>query len=92
MVALLLRRGGALLEDGDVSGARLYYERAAEAGSGPGASGAGRTYDPAFLASIDARGLQGDAVRAIDWYRKAIALGDQGAAEPLRTLIARTGQ
>jgi TPR repeat protein len=92
MVAVLLRRGDDLLGEGDISAARLFYERAASAGSARGASGAGRTYDPAFLARIDVRGLRGDTVRAIDWYRKAIELGDKGAAEPLKALIDLTGR
>jgi type II secretory pathway predicted ATPase ExeA len=92
IVAALLRRGDALLREGDVAAARLAYERAAAAGSGPAATGAGRTYDPVFLAGIDARGLQGDPVRAADWYRRALELGDGAAPELLKTLLARSGR
>jgi TPR repeat protein len=67
------------------------YERAAAAGSGLGATGVGKTYDPAFLASIDARGLRGDTARAVDWYRKALALGDSEASDRLKALSARSG-
>ncbi len=91
MVAALLRHGQTLLEQGNVSAARLVYERAAAADSGPGATGAGKTYDPAILASIDARGLQGDAGRAANWYRKGIALGDSEAGARLKALTARAG-
>jgi hypothetical protein len=45
-----------------------------------------------FLAEIDARGLKGDAARAAEWYRKAIALGDSEAGQRLQTLTARAGQ
>jgi type II secretory pathway predicted ATPase ExeA len=92
IVAALLRRGDALLREGDITAARLAYERAAAAGSGAGATGAGRTYDPVFLAGIDARGLQGDPVRAADWYRRALELGDGAATQALKTLLARSGR
>jgi type II secretory pathway predicted ATPase ExeA len=91
MVAALLRRGNVLLQQGDMSAARLVYERAAASGSGAGATGAGKTYDPVVLARMDARGLRGDAALAADWYRKAIALGDSEAGELLKALSARTG-
>src|SRR5207245_8712349 len=48
-VAMLLKRGDELLATGDISGARLFYERAATAGSALGAMGAGKTHDPLFL-------------------------------------------
>lgn len=88
---MLLRRGGDLLRQGDVASARLLYERAATAESGPGATGAGKTYDPVFLAGIDARGIRGDRVRAVSWYRRAIALGDAEAGERLKLLEQRPG-
>jgi type II secretory pathway predicted ATPase ExeA len=89
-VILLLRRADTLLQQGDVLTARLLYERAAAAGSGEGAIGAGKTYDPGFLATIDAPGLRGDSARAIEWYRTAaVTLGDREAGDRLRAL---TGQ
>jgi TPR repeat protein len=90
MVASLLRRADTLLQQGDVLTARLFYERAAAAGSGEGATGAGKTYDPGFLATIDAPGLRGDVARAIEWYRTAaVTLGDREAGERLRALTGR---
>ncbi|RAI58157.1 hypothetical protein [Roseicella frigidaeris] len=73
-VAALLRRGDALLGLGDVSGARRFYERAAEAGSAEGARAAGRTQDPAVLAGLGARGIRADPAAAEAWYRRADAL------------------
>ena len=91
MVAFLLRRGDTMLQQGDVRSARLYFEQAAEAGSGQGAIAAAKTYDPVFLATIDAPGLQSDVARAIKWYRVASAAsGDQYAAERLKALAAQT--
>jgi TPR repeat protein len=89
MVALLLRRGDALLGLGDVSAARLLYERAAAGGDGRGATGAGKTYDPVFLLGIGARGIQADPVAAANWYRRAIELGDRSAAERLTQMSQR---
>lgn len=73
----LLRRGDALLALGDVSGARRFYERAAEAGSAAGARATGRTHDPAVLASLGVRGIRPDPEAAAAWYRRAEALAAQ---------------
>jgi TPR repeat protein len=77
-----------MLQQGDVLSARLFFERAAEAGSAQGATSAGKTYDPNFLASIDARGLKSDVSRAMEWYRTAFSLGDKEAGERLKVLTA----
>ncbi len=82
----MLRRAQALLDGGDVLAARLLYERAASAGDGKGASGVGKTYDPAFLATIDAQGISGNLEWATHWYRRAIMLGDPDAVGLLRGL------
>ena len=71
MIADLLQRGNARLTSGDVLSARLYFERAGAAGSEDGEMSAAKTYDPKFLATIDAPGLQPNVERAIDWYRIA---------------------
>jgi hypothetical protein len=93
VVTPLLRRADDLLRRGDVLAARLFYERAASAGSGQGATGAGKTYDPNFLASIDARGMQGDVARAMEWYRQGSdVLGDKEAGERLKVLAGQTGR
>lgn len=87
VLALLLRRGEALLAVGDVLSARLFYERAAAGGDGRAATGAGKTCDPLFLSEIGARGIQGDPAAAKAWYRRAIDLGDQSAAERLKRIM-----
>jgi TPR repeat protein len=92
MLALLLRRGDALLALGDVSAARLLYERAAAGGDGRGATGAGKTYDPVFLLAIGARGIQADPVAAANWYRKAVELGDRSAVERLTQMSQRSAR
>ncbi|TDH62740.1 hypothetical protein E2C06_10070 [Dankookia rubra] len=76
-VVALLRRGDTLLALGDVSGARRFYERAAEAGSAAGARAAGRTHDPALLAELGVRGIRPDPEAAAAWYRRGAALAAQ---------------
>jgi hypothetical protein len=92
MVALLLRRGDASFALGDVSSARLLYERAAEGGDGRGATGVAKTYDPMSLRAIGARGIQPDPVAAASWYRRAIELGDQSAADRLTQMSQRSAR
>jgi len=70
----LLARGDALFRIGDLTSARLYYERAADAGNGQGAMRMGATFDPAFLGQAGSRSVQGDPVKARAWYRKALDL------------------
>ena len=77
LLAGLLRRGDALLALGDVSAARRFFERAAEAGSAAGARAAGRTHDPAVLAALGVRGIRPDPEAAAAWYRRADALAAQ---------------
>ena len=60
----------------DISGAHLLYERAASLGSARAATALGKTYDLAFLASIQVSGLE----RA--------ELGDAEAADRLARLTA----
>ena len=73
--AALLARGDSLFGVGDVSSARLFYERAADAGNGEAALRLGETYDPNFLERVQLRAVQGDAAAAVFWYRRAGELG-----------------
>ena len=84
----LMRRGDTLLQSGDISGARLMYERAADGGSARAAMAMGGTFDPAVLAGLRAIGLRPDPARAVAWYRRARDLGDQTAIVRLQTLRA----
>jgi hypothetical protein len=70
----LLTRGDAFLRMGDLASARLFYERAADAGNGQGAMRMGATFDPSFLGRGGSRSAQGDPVQARAWYRKALDL------------------
>jgi hypothetical protein len=83
-LGLLLSRGNAMLALGDISAARLLYERATALGSAGAATRLGNTYDADFLASIQAKGIVADQAAAIAWYRKAAALGDTEAVHQLK--------
>jgi type II secretory pathway predicted ATPase ExeA len=85
-VAVMVRRGNQLLAAGDVISARRFFERAAAAGDAAAACGVGKSFDPLFLRQMGARGLSGDAVTAIVWYRKATEAGNREAQERLRRL------
>ncbi len=74
-IAGLLARGDGYLGMGDVTSARLFYERAADAGSGLGAMRLGATFDPNFLGRAGLVGTRGDQARADMWYGRARGLG-----------------
>jgi hypothetical protein len=80
-----------MLVPGDISGARLLYERAASLRSARAATALGKTCDPAFLASIQVSGLAPNRAVAASWYRKGAEtqkLGDAEAADRLDRLTA----
>jgi len=74
----LLSRGDSLLITGDVTSARLFYERGAEAGNGEAALRLGQSYDPAFLQRAKLR-VRGDTAQALFWYGRARDLGAKEA-------------
>jgi hypothetical protein len=71
----LLTRGDTFLHAGDVASARLFYERAADAGDRQAAMRMGATFDPAFLGRVGLH-TRGDSAKAISWYRHALDLGE----------------
>jgi TPR repeat protein len=72
---VLVARGDTLFGTGDITSARLFYERAADAGSGQAALRLGESYDPSFLEQAHLRTVRGDAAVAIKWYKRARELG-----------------
>jgi len=74
-VGMLLARGDSLFGTGDLASARLFYERAATAGSGEAALRLGESYDSHFLERTHLRGARGDTTAAILWYTRARDLG-----------------
>ena len=71
----LLVRADALMGQGDIISARQIYMQAASLGNGKGAYGVARSYDPKVFAELKIDGLQPDAAKAADWYKKAAAAG-----------------
>jgi TPR repeat protein len=85
-LAELLARGDVFLRAGDIASARLFYERAAEAGDGQAALRMGATFDPSFLASAGLHNLRGDPAKARLWYHRALGLGASEAQPHLNNL------
>ena len=85
----LCAQGLVALAAGDIAGARLYLERAAEAGDARALLVLGETYDPATLARMGALGVKGEAVKARDYYAKALAAGMGAARERIAALEAQ---
>jgi hypothetical protein len=83
-VAALLRRGDAFLTSGDITSARLFYERAADAGSGPAALQLGAMFDPLILGHLGVRPTIADPAQALSWYRRARDLGMVEAAQRIK--------
>lgn len=84
----LMARGDALFAQGDLAGARLFYEMAAAGGSDPAALALGKTHDPVILARMRVRGLRPDPDKAAEWYGRAAANGNAEAEARLKELTA----
>ena len=74
-LAALVRRGDEFLTSGDITSARLFYERAADAGSGRAALQLGATFDPIILGYVRSGSGLADPAQALSWYRRARDLG-----------------
>ena len=83
-VSVLLTRGDSLFGYRDFASARLFYERAANAGNGQAAVRLGETYDPSFLEWARLSWVRGDAAVAAFWYRRARELGMSDAESLLK--------
>ena len=88
-ITALLTRGDAFVRTRDIASARLFYERAADAGNGRAALRMGESFDRAFLDSIGIYRMIGDRQVALSWYRRARDLGDTEAAQLLNKLEPR---
>ena len=88
-ITALLTRGDAFVRTRGIASARLFYERAADAGNGRAALRMGESFDRAFLDSIGIYRMIGDRPVALSWYRRARDLGDTEAAQLLHKLESR---
>jgi uncharacterized protein len=91
-IAALLARGDGLLGVGDITSARLFYERASDAGDGRAALRLGATYDPGFRDRVHLPHLQGDVAQALSWYRHARDLGESEAELWIQGLETKSGR
>lgn len=82
----LLTLARSMLQQNDISAARLVYARLARQGSVRGALTLAQTYDSAFLSHYDVTGLQPDMEKAKYWYGVAASLGSEDASGRLLAL------
>jgi hypothetical protein len=82
-IATLLDQAETLVHTGDLSGARVLLQRAAEAGSADAALELAGTFDAKVLRELGAIGIAPDPDRARKWYERAAALGSDAAARKL---------
>jgi hypothetical protein len=86
----MLAQGVRHLEQGNISAARMFFQRAAEAGLATAAVRMGATYDPTELTRANAlSGVTPDRGEARKWYERARDLGARDAEERLLRLGGR---
>lgn len=85
----MMERGDKMMGLGDIASARLFYQRAAEAGHAGAAFALGQSYDPAFLSQNKVRGLTANPKQAMAWYIKAGELGAPQAQARISALKAQ---
>jgi hypothetical protein len=90
-VTVLLKRGKALIADGDIAAARLILKRAADANNAEAALALAATYDPFVLRELKVYGFTPDAALARVWYEKATELGSPAAPRRLEMLTQGSG-
>jgi TPR repeat protein len=89
-IATMLKRGEALFESGDIAGARLLLQRAAEGGSEEAAMAVAATYDPGVMRNLGVRGVEADVEKARYWYEKARQYGSKEAPKRLESLASQS--
>jgi hypothetical protein len=90
-IKTLVKRADMLVGRGDLAAARLFYERAVDAGDATAAIYLGTTYDPSFLSRARlGKTVRGDLGTAAYWYRRARDLGS-GEAEALLKAVHNNG-
>jgi len=77
-----MKVGRDLMAQGDITAARMMFQRAAEAGEAAAAFALAETYDPAVVSTLHLRGaIAPDVALAQSWYEKARDLGSSAAPE-----------
>lgn len=77
--ALIMERGHTLISAGDIAGARLAFEYAAQRGSADAMFALAQTYDVDMLAEWNVIGIEPDAKLALEWYGRAAQKGHDPA-------------
>jgi len=87
VIAAKMRIGVELMTYGDVTAARVMFQRVAEAGEGAGAFALAETYDPLVLGGLRLRErIMPDATLARTWYERARDLGSLEARDRISRL------
>lgn len=84
--ATLIARGRQYLAQADIASAQLFFRLAADRGSGEAARAYAETVDPLALVDTPIAGARPHPVTALEWYRRAVRLGDEPAARALDRL------
>lgn len=85
-----VQRGDEAIGGGNITVARMFYQRAAEVGLAQGALALAMTFDPNELTRWTVvGGVQPDPEKARKWYEKAYELGSADASVRLQRLSAR---
>jgi hypothetical protein len=86
-IAMMMKRGELFVANADISGARLVFRRAAEAGDAAAALALAETYDPLVVGKSGAKaGIISDIAVARSWYERAGELGSTVARERIARL------
>jgi hypothetical protein len=86
-IELMVKSGLEFLGNGNIAGARMMFQPAAEAGDAVAAFALAETYDPSVLKKLGAKGgITSDVALANTWYEKARVLGSPLARERLEAL------
>jgi hypothetical protein len=88
-IAVMVKRGETLFENGDIAGARLLLQRAAEGGDQTAAMAMAATYDPVVMTNLAVRGVAADVEKARFWYEKAREYGSKEAPQRLESLASQ---
>lgn len=89
-IETMLTRGQTMLENGDIAGARLLLQRAAEAGDQTAAMALAASFDPMVMKDLGVRGVEADVEKARYWYGKASQFGSKEAPKRLESLASQS--
>jgi len=90
-IAVMVKRGGEFMANGNIGAARVMFRPAAEAGDATAAFALAETYDPFVLERLGAKGgITPDVTLARRWYEAAKDLGSVAAPDRLVRLARRS--